>query len=166
MSDKQSVASAKRRGIMGRRPDIMFVVTYLETIFELMYIECSRLICTEKKKIDDEIKLWRECNDGLYWVRQTLKPDKDQFNIIGIQIEENMLHLNILVRDMVNVHRYYHLRSVKIPVQYSDEGVLYNFVEALLILRNLIITNLSLLYHASISTSQRLMEESTTVSTP
>ena len=78
----------------------------------------------------------------------------------------NVLHLNLLVRDMVNVHRYYHLRSVEIPVQFSDEAVVTKFIETLLLLRNIVITDLSLLYHASISTSQRQMEDSTTVSTP
>jgi len=65
----------------------------------------------------------------------------------------NVLHLNFLVRDMVNVHRY-HLRSVEILVQFSDEAVVTKFIETLLLLRNIVITNLSLLYHASISTLQ------------
>ncbi|RHZ85747.1 hypothetical protein Glove_60g28 [Diversispora epigaea] len=74
----------------------MFVAKYWETIFELMYVE----LC------------------------QTLKPDKDQFDIIGVQIAGNELHLNLLVRDMVNVHRYYHLQSAEIPVQFSDKRVI------------------------------------------
>ena len=166
--EKQSVASANRKGdgFLGRRPDIMFVAKYRETIFELMYIECSRLICTSQKKIDDDVKLWRECNDGLFWVRQTLKPDKDQFGIVGVQIAGDELHLNLLVRDMRNIHRYYHLQSAKIPVQVSDERVVYKFVETLLLLRNLIIINLSLLYNASVTISERQKEDSTTVSTP
>ena len=68
---------------MGRRPDIMLTVRYLDVIFELMYVECSRLVCSPQKKIDDEVKLWRETNDGLYWTRKTLNPDKDQFGIVG-----------------------------------------------------------------------------------
>jgi len=167
-SEKQSIASANRKGegYMGRRPDIMLVVKYLETVFELMYVECSRLISSPQKKTDDEIKLWRETNDGLYWIRQSLKPDKDQFGIVGMQVAGNVLHLNLLVRDMVNVHRYYHLQSAEIPVQFSDEAVVTKFIETLLLLRNIIITNLSLLYHAPTATSQRQMEDSTTVSTP
>ncbi|KAG9300935.1 hypothetical protein G9A89_004993 [Geosiphon pyriformis] len=46
---------------------------------------------------DDEIKLWRETNDGLYWIRQRLKPDKEQFGIVGMQVAESVLHLNVLV---------------------------------------------------------------------
>ncbi|CAJ0910736.1 130_t:CDS:2 [Entrophospora sp. SA101] len=38
--------------------------------------------------------------------------------------------------------------------------------QTLLLLRNILITNVSLLCHGSISLSKRLMEESTTVSTP
>ncbi|KAG9300974.1 hypothetical protein G9A89_005032 [Geosiphon pyriformis] len=167
-SEKQSIASANRKGegYMGRRPDIMLVVKYLETVFELMYVECSRLICSRQKKTDDEIKLWRETNDGLYWIRQSLKPDKDQFDIVGIQVAGNVLYLNLLLRDMVNIHRYYHLQSAEIPVQFSDEAVVTKFIETLLLLRNIVITNLSLLYHAFVSSSQRQTEGSTTVSTP
>ncbi|RHZ83614.1 hypothetical protein Glove_89g46 [Diversispora epigaea] len=74
-----------------------------------------------------------------------------QFLNLCVQIAGNELHLNLLVRDIRNVHRYYHLRSVEIPVQFSDERVVYKFVETLLLLRNLIITNLSLLYHGQAS---------------
>ncbi|CAG8719063.1 7712_t:CDS:1, partial [Ambispora leptoticha] len=91
---------------------------------------------------------------------------KDQFGIVGMQVAGNVLHLNLLIRDMVNVYRYYHLQSAEIPVQFSDEAVVTKFIETLLLLRNIVITNLSLLYHALIATSQRQMEGSTTVSTP
>ena len=167
-SERQSIASADRKGKgqMGRRPDIMFVLKYLEVFFELLYVKCSRLYCTQQKKKDDEIKLWRETNDGMYYVRKVLKPDKDQFGVVGVQVAGNMLHLNVLIRDRANVHRYYHLQSAKIPVQLSDANVVAKFIETLLLLRNILITNVSLLYHASISTSQRQMEDSTTVSTP
>ncbi|CAG8624238.1 2439_t:CDS:2, partial [Paraglomus occultum] len=115
-SEKQSISSANRKGgNKGRRPDIMFLGNYLETIFELMYIECSRLFCTPQKKTYDEIKLWREANDGLCWVRQSLNPAKEQFGIVGVQVAGNILHLNALVRDKVNVPRYYHLQSAEIP---------------------------------------------------
>ncbi|CAG8460781.1 2073_t:CDS:2, partial [Scutellospora calospora] len=41
----------------------------------------------------------REANDGLYWVRQSLNPAKEQFGIVDIQVAVNILHLNVLVRD-------------------------------------------------------------------
>ncbi|CAG8809996.1 24093_t:CDS:2, partial [Cetraspora pellucida] len=64
IAEHQSSASADRRGEgrSGRRPDIMFV-----------------------KDTDDEIKLWREANDGMYWAHKSIKPDKDEFGIVAIQ---------------------------------------------------------------------------------
>ncbi|CAG8468851.1 7448_t:CDS:1 [Dentiscutata heterogama] len=119
-----------------------------------------------QKKTDDEIKLWREANDCICCVRQSLNPAKEQFGIVGIQVAGNILHLNALVRDKVNIPRYYHPQSAEIPVQLSDDKVISKFIETLLILQNMIITNLSLLYHASVIISERQREDSTTVSTP
>ncbi|CAG8572165.1 8004_t:CDS:2 [Acaulospora morrowiae] len=137
----QSIASSNRmeEGYMERHPDIMLT--------------------------DNEIKLWQETNGELYWIRQSLKLDKNQFGIVGMQVADNVLHLNFLVRNMVNVHQYYHLQSAEIPVQFLDEAVVTKFIETLLLLHNIIITNLSLLYNAPTVTSQRQMEDSTTVST-
>ncbi|PKK56324.1 hypothetical protein RhiirC2_800266 [Rhizophagus irregularis] len=125
------------------------------TVFELMYTECSRLICSEKKKNDDRIKLWQKANDGMYWVRKGRKPNIDEFGIISLQVAGDILHLNVLIRDEGNFHRYCHLRSVKIPVQLEDSDVLSKFIEALLIVRNIIIVNISQLYHAPIFRSDR-----------
>ncbi|RHZ86727.1 hypothetical protein Glove_46g15 [Diversispora epigaea] len=118
-SERQSSASANRRGVgrIGKRPDVMFVMKYRGKYYELLYIECSRLFCTAKKEIDDRVKLWRECNDGLYWTRKSCKPDKDEFSIIGIQVAGNKLLLNVLIRDMNDIHRYYYLCKADIPVQ-------------------------------------------------
>ncbi|CAG8530738.1 12900_t:CDS:1 [Racocetra persica] len=160
-SERQSIASSDRKGKgRGRRPDIMFVIKYLEIFFELMYLECPRLYCDPRKKTDDEIKLWRETNDGIYWVRRVLKPEKEQFGIVGVQIAGNILHLNVLVRDIADIHRYLHIQSAEIP---SSADTVTKFVETLLFLRNILITNLSLLYHASASISERQKENSTNV---
>ena len=42
-SERQSIASADRKGEgqVKRRPDIMYVIKYLDVFFELMYVECS-----------------------------------------------------------------------------------------------------------------------------
>ena len=167
-SERQSIASADRKGEekMGRRPDIMYVIKYKGVFFELMYVECLRLHCSNQKKTDDEIKLWRECNDGMYWVRKVVKLEKDQFGIVGVQIAGNMLHLNVLIRDRMEIHRYYHLQSAEIPVRFSDVDVVTKFVETLSLLQNLIITNSFLLFHGSICSSQRQKEDSHTVNTP
>ena len=37
-------------------------------------------------------------NDGMYWAHKGYKPDKDDFDIIGIQIARTEMHLNILIR--------------------------------------------------------------------
>ncbi|CAI2198238.1 1674_t:CDS:2, partial [Funneliformis geosporum] len=119
---KESITSADRKGEgqVGRQPDIIYVVKYLDVFFELIYIECSRIYCSQQKKIDDEIKLWRESNDGMFWVRKVHKPEKGQFGIVGVQVAGNMLHLNVLIRDKANVHRYFYLQSAEFPVQLSD----------------------------------------------
>ena len=135
----------------------MFVGKYWEKIFELMYIECSRLICNSpQKKTDDEVKLWRETNDGMYWVLQSLKPDKDQFGIVSIQIAGNILPLfgiRLMFIDTIISNLLKFLYKYRILF-----SVVTKFVETLLLLRNLLITNLSLLYHATISTPQRQKE--------
>ena len=112
---------------------------------------------------DDEVKLWRECNDGMYYVRKGRKPDVDNCGIIGLQVAGNMLHLNVLIRDAGNFHRYCRLRSVEIPMQLADSDVVTKFVETLLILRNILLVNISQLYYASTTRSKRRMEGSSTV---
>ncbi|CAG8786289.1 32273_t:CDS:10, partial [Gigaspora margarita] len=68
----------------GRRPDIMFVCMEDGKFYELMYVECSRITCTKQKE-DDDVKLWRESNDGMYWAHKSRRLEKEQFGIIGIQ---------------------------------------------------------------------------------
>ncbi|CAG8726862.1 6158_t:CDS:2, partial [Funneliformis caledonium] len=36
-----------------------------------------------QKERDDQVKLWREVNDRIYWTCKSCKPDKDEFRIIG-----------------------------------------------------------------------------------
>ncbi|RHZ83999.1 hypothetical protein Glove_86g107 [Diversispora epigaea] len=91
------------------------------------------------KKVDNNIKLWKKCNDEMYYTRKTLNLDKDQFEIIEVQIVGDTLYLNALIRNKINT---------------------------LLLLRNILITNISLLCHGSISKSQRQMKKNITVSTP
>jgi len=50
----------------------------------------------QKKKNDDRIKLWREANDGMYWVHKGCKPNIDKFEIISLQVAGDILHLNVL----------------------------------------------------------------------
>jgi len=164
--EKQSHASADRRGRSGQKPDIMLTMKHHEKNYELLYVECSRLFCSDQKDQDDEVKLWRECNDGLYWVHKGCKPDKNQFGVVGLQVAGRTMRLTTLIRDMSDIDRYYHLYESEVPVQQSDSLVVIEFIKTLLILRNLLIVNMSLLYNSSLSRSARLVKESSTVSSP
>lgn len=167
-SELQSSASADRKGEgrSGRRPDIMFITMRDEKNYELLYTECSRLTCTAQKERHDAVKLWRECNDGMYWARKSSRPDKDEFGIVGVQIAGTTIRLNVLIRDSADVHRYYHLREAKIPIRQSNPIIVANFIEVLLILRNILIVNMDLLYNALIPRTPRKVEDSSTVSSP
>ena len=55
----------------------MFISKEDDKYYELMYAECSRIICTKQKEEDDDIKLWRECNDGLFWVQKSRRLEKE-----------------------------------------------------------------------------------------
>ncbi|GBB91458.1 hypothetical protein RclHR1_18770013 [Rhizophagus clarus] len=161
--ERQSIASADRRKRSGRRPDIIFVMMDRGKKYELMYTECSRLFCTEQKIKDDAVKIWRETNDGMYWVYKGRRPEKDEFGIIGLQVAGSTLRLTVLIRDGANVDRYYHLHESRIPVQKSEPAIVAKFIETLLILRNILIVNMSLLPHGSTPKSDRQKEDSTTV---
>ena len=126
----------------------MFVTKHGGKKYELIYVESSRLSCTSQKEKDDELKLWRETNDGMYWVHKSSGPDKGEFGIIGMQVAGRIMRLNVLMRDVKKVHRYYHLYEAEIPVQQSDPFIVTNFVKTLLILRNILIVNMSLLLNA------------------
>src|SRR5438132_402202 len=84
-SKRQSSASTNRKGDgrSGRRPDVMFVMKYNGKNYELLFTECSRLSCTAQKERNDQVKLWCEVNNGMYWTRKSCKSDKDEFGIIG-----------------------------------------------------------------------------------
>ena len=74
-------------------------------------------------------------NDGMYWAHKGCKLEKDNFSIIGIQVAGNEMHLNILIRDIDEIHRLYNLWTVEIPIQPNDKGIIFNFVKTLLTIR-------------------------------
>ncbi|CAG8462085.1 2036_t:CDS:2 [Ambispora leptoticha] len=164
-AERQSIASKDRRGKTGKRPDIMFMVKRGRKIYELMFAECSRLFCDKEKEENDWVKLWRQMNDGMYWVHKGCKPKKDEFGIIGIQVAGQKLHLYVLIRDGDGVDKLFRLHSVDIPIQFTDRDTVYNFVEALLLLRKILIVNLSLLLNADRGLHGD-KEDSSTVSSP
>ncbi|RHZ82206.1 hypothetical protein Glove_112g51 [Diversispora epigaea] len=106
--EQQSIASADRRGNgrVGKRPDIMFISKEDDKYYELMYAECSRIICMKQKEEYDDIKL------------------------------------------CVNATMDYTGRKkvVEIPIRYSnDPSILADFIYTLLLFRNTLIVNMSLL---------------------
>ena len=69
----------------------MYLLKREDKIFEFIYGEYSRLIYTNNKKDEDEVKLFRETSDGMYWIHKKCQPPNEQFGIIGIQIASNIL---------------------------------------------------------------------------
>ncbi|CAG8540765.1 4300_t:CDS:2 [Paraglomus occultum] len=65
----QTSADRKGEGKQCKRPDMMFI---------------------EERKDEEEVKLWREMSDGLYWVYSGSRPDKNEFGIAGEQIAGDM----------------------------------------------------------------------------
>ncbi|CAG8848445.1 11499_t:CDS:2, partial [Gigaspora margarita] len=161
-AERQSMASKDRRGV-GKRPDLMFIASCNNRTYELIFAESSRIVCDKQKKNDDEVKLWREMNDGMYWAHKGCKSDKDNFGIIGIQVRGTEMRLNTLVRGVDEIDRLYNLFTVEIPIQPTDEDIVFRFVEALLTLRNILHVNISLLFYASPVSSS---SNSSTVSSP
>jgi hypothetical protein len=51
-----------------------------------MYLETTRICCASRKKKDDYVKLWRQCNDGITWVYNSCSPARNQFCLLGLQI--------------------------------------------------------------------------------
>src|SRR6266498_4466067 len=99
----------------------------------------------------------------MYWIYKGQRPEKDEFGVIGLQVAGSTLRLTILIRDKVNVNRYYHLHKSRVSMQKSEPAIVVKFIETLLILRNILIVNMFLFSHGSISKSDRQKEDSTTV---
>ncbi|CAG8837290.1 10755_t:CDS:2, partial [Racocetra persica] len=165
-AEKESLASKNRKGKYGKKPDIMFMLKHKKKKYELMYGECSRLVCDEQKEEMDRTKLWREINDGMFWVHKGCLPTKEEFGIVGIQVAGARLYLNVLIRDKNEIHRLYELRSPTIPVKPSNSDTVFDFVETLLILRNILLVNSSLIFNAKKKNRSQSSENSSSVSTP
>src|SRR5256885_1036013 len=59
----QNIASKAQRNLgiigerMGKKPDIMGLLKQDKKIIELLYTKSSRIVCSNSKKSDDEVKL-------------------------------------------------------------------------------------------------------------
>ncbi|CAI2192054.1 11100_t:CDS:2 [Funneliformis geosporum] len=52
-----------------------------------------------------------------HWIRQVISVHYvDQFGVLGIQIVGTTIYLNILVKDLAGIPRYFHLDHVEIPL--------------------------------------------------
>ena len=71
---------------MGKKPDAMLLMKHGGKINEVAYAECSRIICNDTKKANDEVKLWRETLDGISFVNLVCRPLSNQFGIVGVQV--------------------------------------------------------------------------------
>lgn len=65
--------------VIAKSPD-----TSLE--FEITNLEYSRIFCSEEKIIEDEIKLFRECNTCIDFAHSGCDKLSNEFGIIGIQV--------------------------------------------------------------------------------
>ncbi|CAG8507451.1 938_t:CDS:2, partial [Racocetra persica] len=81
-------------------------------------------------------------NNKLFWSHKECKPDKDEFGIISIQV------------------------AAKIPVQKVDGEIVFNFIELLLNLKNILIINLSLLFYAQETESHKNSKSSSILPSP
>jgi hypothetical protein len=153
---------------MGKKPDVMGLIKQNDKIFELIYTESSRIICSETKKEEDDVKLWREMLDGASFISALCRPAGNQFGVVGIQVAGTTIYLNVLVKDLAGIPRYFHLDHAEIPLS-PHQSRLKSLIRLLLTLRNVMIVNKSLLMQAleqATSHPPRNVNQSSTVSTP
>ena len=67
----------------------MFIEVIEKKLYELMFVESSRLVCSESKKDNDKVKLWREMNDGIDYVHISLKPEKMSLEFLESKLPGN-----------------------------------------------------------------------------
>ncbi|PKY53036.1 hypothetical protein RhiirA4_471038 [Rhizophagus irregularis] len=56
-------------------------------------------------------------NNGINYIYKKNRFNKDEFEILGIQIAENKMHFNVIIRNAFEINHLYHLYSIEIPVQ-------------------------------------------------
>ena len=134
--------------MQSKSPDIMAIERWEEKVIELLYVESSRVVCTDKKANDDYVKLWRETLDGVNYVSSLCRPTSNQFGIVGIQVAGEMIFLNVMMNDTCGIPRYFHLCEAEIPLTVSKSSGVKTLVHLLLTLRNILLVNKSLLMQA------------------
>ena len=120
---------------MGKKPDVMGLIKQDDKIFELIYTESSCIICSETKKEEDDVKLWRETLDGASFISALCRPTGNQFGIVGIQVAGSVIYLNVLVKDLAGISRYFHVDHAEIPFSPSNIARVKSLMRILLTLR-------------------------------
>ncbi|UZO21342.1 uncharacterized protein OCT59_013738 [Rhizophagus irregularis] len=118
------------------------------------------------ERIDDyDVKLWREMIDGTSAINALCRPAGNEFGVVGIQIAGLDMRLNVLVKDLGGIPRYFHLDHAEIPISPHLTNT-KSLIRVLLNLRNVMIVNKSLITQALLENPPRNTSQSTTVSTP
>ena len=111
-----------------------------------------------------------ETLDGASFVSALCRPAGNQFGVVGIQVAGTTMYVNVLVKDLAGIPRYFHLDHAEIPLSSSNNtSRVKSLIRVLLTLRNIMIVNKSLLMQAleqAISNTPRNVNPSPTVSTP
>ncbi|CAJ0845007.1 13516_t:CDS:2 [Entrophospora sp. SA101] len=90
--------------------------------------------------------------------------EKDEFAILRFQVAGRKFNLYVLIRDHERISRLFLLKSVNIPTQFTnDRKAIFEFIETLLLLRRILIVDLSLLFN---SVTHESDESSSTMSSP
>lgn len=93
------------------------------------------------------MKLWRETLDGASFIGLLCRPPSNQFGVVGIQVANTVMKLNILVKDPAGILQYFHLDHTEISLSPHTLHT-RSLVHLLLTLRNVMIVNKSLLEQA------------------
>ncbi len=88
----------------GKKPDAMITMTSSKHDFEIMFLECSRLVSDRNKYNADKVKLWRESHDGFWYMTHACKPDINHFVISNIQVHGRFLIIFHFI-DIINSNK-------------------------------------------------------------
>ena len=87
--------------------------------------------------------------DGASFVSALCRPVGNQFGVVGIQVTGTTMYVNVLIKDLAGISRYFHLDHAEIPLSSSNNtSRVKSLICVLLILRNIMIMNKSLVMQA------------------
>ena len=109
--------------------------------------------------------MWRETIDGTNAINTLCRPAGNEFGVVGIQIAGLDMRLNVLVKDLGGIPRYFHLDHAEIPISPHLTNT-KSLIRVLLNLRNVMIVNKSLITQTLNEKPPRNTSQSSTVSTP